>query len=47
MKKNNITLLSLLSAHALLADVKLMMDVCVADQCMKGELSLDEANPVE
>jgi hypothetical protein len=47
MKKITLLCLSLLSAHALLADVKLMMDVCVgADQCMKGEFVLDEVNPV-
>jgi len=38
--------LSLFSANALLADVKLMMDVCVGDMCMKGEFVLDENNPV-
>ena len=47
MKKITLLCLSLLSAHASLADVKLMMNVCVgADHCMKGEFVLDEANPV-
>lgn len=47
MKKITLLCLSLLSAHALLADMKLMMDVCVgADRCMKGEFVLDDANSV-
>lgn len=46
MKKVTLLCLSLLSANALLADVKLMMDVCMGDHCMKGEFVLDEQNPV-
>lgn len=46
MKKVTVLCLSLLSASASLADVRLMMDVCVDDRCMKGEFVLDETNPV-
>ncbi len=46
MKKVTLLCLSLLSANALLADVKLMMDVCVGEMCMKGEFVLDANNPV-
>ena len=47
MKKITLLCLSLLSAQALLADVKLMMDVCMgSEHCMKGEFVLDAANPV-
>jgi len=46
MKKVTMLCLSLLSANALFADVRLMMDVCVGDMCMKGEFVLDENNPI-
>ncbi len=46
MKKVTLLCLSLLSAQALLADVRIMMDVCAGEHCMKGEFVLDANNPV-
>ena len=46
MKKITMLCLSLLSSSALLADVRIMMDVMVGDASMKGEFVLDENNRV-